>query len=204
MRDEGYIKFDCHRAKIPLTIPEPYFSELNYWRDQLYSLGLIGAYPDGIGYGNISVRDGYSREFWITGSATGNLAKLSKENYARVTDFDLANNRVWCWGDTKASSESMSHAVLYYCDQRIKAVVHVHHAALWKHLMFKVPTTAADIPYGTYEMAKAVQKLYKTTDLPEQKILVMAGHEEGIITFGESLAAATKLIINQLKLLHAK
>jgi len=199
MRDEGYIKFDCQWSNLPADIPKSIFLKLNYWRDRLYQSGLIGAYSDGIGFGNISMRVGFSREFWITGSATGQFETLTKEHYAHVTDFDVFQNRVWCWGRNRASSESMSHAMLYYCDPKIKAVVHVHHKVLWQQLMHRVPTTSIDINYGTTEMALALKNLYNTTDLSQKKILVMAGHEEGIVTFGQTVSKAVELIIHQLE-----
>ena len=202
MRDEGYIKFDCRWAKLPMTIPPLLFSELNGWRDRLYRLGLIGAYPDGVGFGNLSARAGYQREFWITSSSTGHLDQLTPEHYARVTDFNVSKNKVWCWGGHKASSETMSHAVLYCCDRRIKAVAHVHNKLLWERLVNHVPTTAMDVLYGTPEMAYALQDLYNTTDLPQQKILVMAGHQDGIVSFGNSIAEASERVINLYKQLR--
>ncbi len=198
IHDDGYIKYDCRWTKHSIVIPEPYFSEINHCRDRLYLLGLIGAYPeDGIGFGNISMRADYSRrEFWISGSSTGHLPKLSQHDYSRVTNFDIAKNRVWSWGANQASSESMSHAVLYRADRNIGAVVHVHNASLWEKMIYQVPTTDASIAYGTPEMALAIEKLYQTSDLPTQKILVMGGHQDGVIAFGKNIAEAAERIIN--------
>lgn len=196
VHDDGYIKYDCRWTKQSIIIPEPYFSEINYWRDRLYSQGLIGAYPDGIGFGNISMRADYSRrEFWISGSSTGHLPKLSQHHYSRVTHFDVAQNRVWSWGAHQASSESMSHAVLYAIDRTIGAVVHVHSDFLWKKMIYQVPTTDAGIAYGTPEMARAIEDLYQTSDLPTKKILVMAGHQDGVISFGKNVAEAAEHLI---------
>ena len=53
--DEGYIKFDCNW--IPSNdIPLNKVAVLNVWREIMYKKGLIGVYPDGIGFGNISLR----------------------------------------------------------------------------------------------------------------------------------------------------
>jgi hypothetical protein len=51
--EKGYIQFECdwEPAAAPV-VPEP----LLEWRDKLHRLGLIGVYPDGIGFGNVSVR----------------------------------------------------------------------------------------------------------------------------------------------------
>jgi hypothetical protein len=43
-------------------------------------------------FGNVSVRDGVSRNFYITGSATGGLPKLSLTDCVRVVDYDFKKN----------------------------------------------------------------------------------------------------------------
>ena len=40
---------------------------------------LIGVDSNGIGFGNLSVRDGATRNFYITGSATGGLARVDAD-----------------------------------------------------------------------------------------------------------------------------
>ena len=66
--DEGYIKFNC--KLIPTNdIPLKKVAVLNVYRDSMYKKGMIGVYPDGIGYGNISMR--YSEnKFLISGTGT--------------------------------------------------------------------------------------------------------------------------------------
>ncbi len=196
MIDEGYIKFNLQWDQTE-AFPREHLSALNDWRNQLYALGLLGAYPDGIGFGNISQRID-ERQFYISGSTTGNLAQLSAAHYAKVIDFDLDKNFVHCEGPIKASSESMSHAVIYQTCPTVNAVFHVHHAALWKQRLYKVPTTAANIPYGTPAMADEIIRLLKTTTLAErEQFFVMAGHEEGIVAFGKDLAEAGAILLQQ-------
>ncbi len=194
MFDEGYIKFDCNWKKTE-ALEKDLLRALNKWRDQLYDLKLIGAYENGIGYGNISERF-EGNQFIITGSATGNFPKLDASHYSKVIDFDLSNNSLTCEGPIKASSESLSHGVLYQLDSSINAVIHVHHLELWKRLLFKVPTTDKKVSYGTPQMANEIIRLYQNTNLPQQKIFVMAGHEEGIITFGKNLDDAGNTLLN--------
>ena len=52
-----YVKFmyECARTKIA---PFEKLAELNACRRKLLELGLIGVDSDGIGFGNLSVRDG--------------------------------------------------------------------------------------------------------------------------------------------------
>ena len=54
--------------------------------------GLIGAYPNGVGFGNVSVRIPRSRRFIISGTATGKIAFLTGAHYTLVTDFDIESN----------------------------------------------------------------------------------------------------------------
>jgi hypothetical protein len=63
--------------------------------------------------------------------------------------------------------------------------------------MYKVPTTNPKVQYGTPEMYYEVIKLYDRTML-EKKILVMAGHEDGIISFGKNLKEAGDIILYYL------
>jgi ribulose-5-phosphate 4-epimerase/fuculose-1-phosphate aldolase len=95
----------------------------------------------------------------------------------------------------KASSESLTHATLYACDDTINAVIHIHHLEKWKSLLNVVPTTEAAVPYGTPEMAFEIQRLFRETNVASEKIIAMGGHEEGIISFGETIdEAASKLL----------
>src|SRR5579859_225629 len=180
MIEEG-IKFDCRWIEEnPLNYR--LLKDLNTWRTRLYQAGLIGVYENGIGYGNMSKR--FERnKFIITGAATGKLQRLNARHYAVVTAYNFNKNRITAHGPLKASSESLTHAMLYVCDNNINAVFHVHHRGLWNKLLHIVPTTKPNIEYGTAAMAHEMFRLYRETNLPKQKILVMAGHEDGIITF---------------------
>ncbi len=189
MGKEGYIKFDCEWIE-SVPIPAEELIEINQYREKLYKLGLIGAYSNGIGFGNISTRIGNSTNFIITGSATGNLKSLNEEHYTRVINFDFKKNSLRCKGPIKASSESLSHAAVYSVNPEAGAVIHIHNLNIWEKLIYKVPTTPRDIEYGTPEMAEGIERLFKETDVKNEKILVMGGHREGIISFGKDLREA--------------
>ena len=192
--DEGYIKFNSDWEKTE-PLPFPKIKNLNHWRQQLYDVKLVGAYPDGIGYGNVSQRaDG--NNFYISGSKTGNYKQLNESHYAKVIDIDLQKNWVKCKGATIASSESMSHAVIYQQYTHVNAIFHVHNLELWKKLLWKIPTTPKSAPYGSPEIANEILQLFKTTDVLKQKIFAMAGHEEGLFAFGETLDEAGKILLS--------
>lgn len=189
MIDEGYIKFDAQWACKP-PLPAAQIADLNAFRQKLYERGLIGAYPEGIGFGNISCRRGSSHQFIISGSKTGNFPTLDERHYALVTEVNAAKNQLSCQGPIIASSESMSHAVVYEECPEVQAVIHVHHLQMWQRLLHRVPTTAAEAPYGSPEMVESIRQLLRETVLRKQRIFVMEGHREGVFVFGESLEAA--------------
>jgi len=189
--NEGYIKFNLNWEEKPFNFTDNDFLSLNSCRKKLFELGLIGAYPDGIGFGNISIR--YNKnKFIISGSETGNFKNLSKEHYALVEDYNLKQNSVHCIGLTKASSESMSHAAVYDSNPNINAVIHVHHKKLWGKYLNVFPTTDSKAEFGTPEMAFEISRLA----ISNNGIIIMGGHEEGIIGYGENLNETTNKILN--------
>src|SRR5690348_14886055 len=132
MNEEGVIKFRCAH----FSAPPPAHSlilELNAWRNRLFDLGLIGQTPEGIGYGNMSIRNG--KNFIITGSGTGGLKELDANGFVEVTSYSFMENFVECRGPLLASSESLTHAVIYDTRPLAGAVFHVHHNELWKKLL---------------------------------------------------------------------
>lgn len=194
--DEGYIKFNCER--IPSDdIPLDKVAALNMYREIMYNKGLIGMYPDGIGFGNISIRCD-ENTFLISGTATGGIPVLDKSHYSLVTNYNLQTNRLICKGPINASSESLTHALIYESSPSTNAVIHIHNLALWNQLMHKVPTSDNLVPYGTPEMAKEIKRLFEETSLSNEKIMVMGGHEEGIISFGKNLEEAANVLLEKL------
>lgn len=192
--DEGYIKFNCIWEPGDFEFPEPLWQSLSHWRSKLYALNLVGAYDNGIGFGNISVRT-QGEQFIITGSATGTKENLSRADYAWVTQYHIDQNQVESTGQTKASSETMTHAALYESSPEIQAVIHIHHLGLWEKLKGQIPTTDDNAAFGTPDMAREIIRLYHESDLPETKMLVMGGHQEGLISFGKDLDEAGEVLL---------
>ena len=193
--DEGYIKY--HSDWTPGPAPDAAATDLlERWRRPLFDAGLIGHYEAlGVGYGNLSVRTSTARQFIISATQTGHIECTTAQHYALVTAYDIEANRVSSTGPLQASSESLTHAAIYELSESINAVVHVHSATLWKDLLDRLPTPAADIAYGIPEMARAFERLYRDTDFAMSGIAVMAGHEEGIVSIGATLEdAATRVL----------
>ena len=195
MIDEGYTKYECDWREAP-ALPEEAVAELNAWRNRLHEQGLIGYYPQhGVGFGNVSIREGDTDAFLISGTQTGDIARTDERHYARVTRCDIRANRVCCEGPVQASSEALTHAAIYALDPAIRAVVHVHDATLWRELTGRIPTTSDEVSYGTPEMAREFQRLYEETDFPTRGVAVMGGHEEGIVSFGAAIEQAAERIL---------
>ena len=195
MTEKGYVQFRCDWERAPAPAG-PLVAELIAWRDRLYRLGLIGVYPDGIGFGNLSARVGES--FVISGTATGRLEAVGPEHFTEVVGSDFATNWVRCRGPVEASSESLSHAAVYRAAPSAGAVVHVHHLGLWEQLYGVLPTTDPKAEAGTPAMAWAIEELFRRGGVREAGLFVMGGHREGLMAFGETLDEAGSHVIEVL------
>ncbi len=192
MTDEGYIKYTFDWNKKPVTIQPEMLEELNTFRSRLRDLNMIGKIPDGPGFGNISVRS-TGNTFFISGSDTGSLELLEAEQVALVSHCDYLQNRIVFEGQIAASSESMSHAAIYQQNKDVGAVIHVHQAKFWNHYRNILPTTEVEAVYGTPEMALAISQ--QVAKYPKTQLLILAGHEDGIISYGSNLREAFELLI---------
>ena len=193
-----YVKFTYQRAR-PDIAPFDALPELNACRRKLLELRLIGMDSNGVGFGNLSVRDGAGGNFYITGSATGGLPELTPTDCARVVAYDFAKNWIGYEGAAVPSSESLTHAAIYESDPSTSAVIHCHDSILWRTGLDSVPTTSKAIAYGTPEMAYEIMRLFTVSDVRSKQIFVMAGHEAGIVTFGKNLEDAFDVLIREQK-----
>jgi L-ribulose-5-phosphate 4-epimerase len=189
-----YIKFACEQVAAEIT-RFGNLAELNEYRRKLLQLRLIGVDSNGIGFGNLSIRDSATKNFYITGSATGRKPELTLADCARVVAYDFEKNWLRYEGSAIPSSESLTHAAVYESDAKAGSVIHCHDSKLWAALLNKAPTSSKAVDYGTPEMASEVTRLFKVTDVQSTKILVMAGHEGGIVAFGKDLEEAFAVLM---------
>lgn len=203
---EGVIKFQMRYTEGDAPTAAQ-IAELNAWRKLCYLTQLIGQDParyDGYGFGNISQRCGAGtspnqRPFLISGTQTGFLDNLEPAHYAIVRACYPEKNQVIADGPVKPSSESMTHGTLYALDETILFVIHVHSPDLWRNAAaLEIPLTAADVAYGTPEMGAEVGRLFRETDVRQRGIFGMAGHEDGIVTFGCTAADAGTVLFTTL------
>jgi L-ribulose-5-phosphate 4-epimerase len=192
--DEGYIKFQSDWTRGPA--PDPGLTAmLNRWRRPLYDRGLVGHDDNlGVGFGNISVRAD-DNAFVISGTQTGHVVDTGGEHYTLVAGYDIDANSVRSVGPVEASSESLTHAAIYELDAGIGAIVHVHSRRLWERLRNVLPTTRADVAYGTPAMAREFARLYRETPFATDGVAIMGGHQDGIVSIGATLEDAAQRIL---------
>ena len=196
-----YIKFSCERVATEITSFGG-LAELNAYRSKLLDLRLIGVAPNGIGFGNLSVREGATDNFYITGSATGGRHELTLADCAKVVARDFERNRIQYEGSALPSSESLTHAAIYESDATAGAVIHRHDFKLWTAVLNEAPTTSKAAEYGTPDMAHEIMRLFTRTDVRSRKIIVMAGHEGGLVTFGKDLEEAFAVLMRERNEIH--
>lgn len=196
MEREGVIKYQLNYNRAPTPLIDT--SELAVWRTLLCSLGLLGQVPGrygGLGFGNLSLR--CSAGFLITGSQTSGRTVMSPSDYALVTGWNLATNQVVASGLTPPSSEALTHAALYELSPAVNVVLHVHSPVIWGHSdALGLIKTRAEIPYGTPAMALEVARLMTHQPLPA--VFSMAGHEDGVVVYGEDCQTAGDLLVKIL------
>ena len=201
--DEGVIKyhlnFDTGDAPAHDII-----EDINNWRTLLHQMQLIGQDPQrygGLGFGNISCRLPASgnKGFIVSGTQTGGIHQLRPDHYCVVTDWDVAGNQLWASGPMQPSSEAMTHAAIYELPDDIQVVMHVHCPEIWQcAASLALPSSRPDTAYGTPELAQEVRVLYESGAFRKHRLLVVPGHQDGVIAFGNTAEHAGHEIISQL------
>lgn len=195
---EGVIKFQLDFSKNRALTADD-VAEISSWRTIMLQLGMLGQTPlryDNYGFGNISQRYGANNQFIISGTQTGGITQMAASDYALVTVCQPEQNRIVARGETRPSSEAMTHGQLYQLDNAINFVIHAHCPQIWQRAGgLGLAQTRAEVPYGTVAMADEVLRLFGDTDVLQQGVFTMAGHEDGVVAFGNSAAQAAQRLI---------
>jgi hypothetical protein len=205
--EEGVIKFTLlYERSAPF--PEDLLDDLSSWRNNLWKLGLIGQDKDkygGYAFGNVSMRCDQELEaltgcrFLVSGTQTGHLSDLASEHYAGIKACNLERNTVMAIGPVKPSSEAMTHAAVYEQGENIRVVLHAHTPLIWNAAAsLAIPQTAKDVAYGTPAMAREIERLFQDTDVRRKRIFAMAGHLDGVISFGPIAQEAGMVMLQTL------
>ncbi len=196
LQQQSYVKFEATWFE-EKAVTAGDIAEVNRLRSTFRDLHLIGEKmavippadePRPVGFGNVSVRKEEGPGFIITGTNTGGFDSLSPEQYSLVTSVDIPRNTLTCRGLIKASAESMTHSGIYEAIPAVRFVGHAHSPELWNWAMstpHKFAVTPASAEYGTPAIALAVRNFCAGYN-GESGVIVMGGHEEGILLFGRS------------------
>jgi len=174
---------------------------INAWRHVLHLLGLIGQDDGryaGLGFGNVSCRLAPGKnEFIISGTQTAHLSKLNAEQYVLVTECNINNNHIVASGRVKPSSEALTHGLLYQTSPVVNVVFHVHCPQIWNHAReLSIPSTANEATYGTPQMALEISRLMLQRATVESGIIIMGGHLDGVIAFGQTADEAGNTLVD--------
>lgn len=207
---EGVTKFALHHRRERLD-PGRYgalAAELAGWRRVMFHLGVLGqdaARYGGAGFGNLSARVGAPssplgrRAMLVSCTQTGGLLDAGLDALCVVERYDIERNRVDSVGPCEPSSEAMTHGAIYDLGPHIRAVLHGHAPELWRGAAeLGLPRTRPEVAYGTPEMAREMRRLWSASGLAEQQILVMTGHEDGVVAFGRTLDEAGAVLVRAL------
>ncbi len=197
-KPEGTIQF-AYQLDPPGDPVEPeILAQLAAWRSIFRQLEILGHHPDrydGFGYGNLSMKDS-DESFIITASQTSGESELTQENLVRITGCNLDRFWVDASGHQPPSSETLTHAMIYQADSRVQWVFHVHSPELWNAAL-DLPETPPDVPYGSPQMAEAVNELL-SRNVSRPLVFATRGHEDGIFVLGSNARDCGGLLVTYL------
>ena len=191
--DDGVIKYDRSNFSHSGPLPLSEYLDLEYWRKRLYLLNLIGEYEEAhIGFGNLSLKKDYTPfhktslpQVIITGTQTGRYSDLDGSHYTRVLDYSIDELKITVMGPIEASSEALTHAMIYQSNPSINCVFHLHSSNMWEKMIDdKSDFTEKSIPYGTVEMAHATRRCVNGKS---SGAFCMHGHADGLVVYGKTL-----------------
>ena len=187
------IKFDNTRHTFTAPFDESLIAIINPYRTHYHKKKWIGEnrilYPKEPVYGNLSQIIGES--IFISGSGTSSVEIADGSHYAMVEIVNSLENWVKSYGPVKPSSETMTHHSVYSLVDDAKFVFHSHYPGWRIHDLFDLPTTHEDADYGTQFMAEEFERLLLHNKInTQQRIIIMAGPEDGIVTWGDSALTA--------------
>ena len=185
---EGKIRFNT--VFVSDKIPhDTKLVELKKWSKTFQESGLTPE-VQGNFTGNLSFR---SKEgFVITASGLKDKEDLEDVCFVYVKAYNEQDNTFFVEGQTKPSSESIMHHLIYKACMDVKAVFHGHKDTIIAHAKeLELPVTEKEYESGTVELAKEVLKV-----LGDNKLIVLRNH--GFVSLGSTMKEAGKLALATL------
>ena len=185
---EGKIRFNT--VLVSDKIPhETKLVELKKWSKTFQESGLTPE-VQGNFTGNLSFR---SKEgFIITASGLKDKQDLEDVCFVHVKAYDEENNTFFVKGQTKPSSESIMHHLIYKVCIDVNAVFHGHNDTIIAHAEpLGLPITEKEYESGTVELAKEVLKV-----LDDNKLIVLRNH--GFVSLGNTMKEAGERVLATL------
>ena len=186
---EGKIRFNT----VFLSDRVPHGTELGELKKWSKTFQESGLTPEVQGNftGNLSFR---SKEgFVITASGLKDKQDLEDICFVYVKTYDKESNTFFVEGQTKPSSESIMHHLIYKASKNVNAVFHGHDDTIISHAeKLSLPVTEKEYESGTVELAEEVLKV-----LGDNKLIVLRNH--GFVSLGETMKEAGELALATLK-----
>lgn len=185
---EGKIRFNT--VFVSDSIPrDAKLGELKKWSKSFQERGLTPE-VQGNFTGNLSFRskDG----FVITASGLKDKENLEDICFVYVKAYDEQYNTFFVEGQTKPSSESIMHHLVYKACGNVNAVFHGHNDTIIAHAKeLRLPVTEKEYESGTVKLAKEVLKV-----LGDHKLIVLRNH--GFVSLGNTMKEAGELALDTL------
>jgi ribulose-5-phosphate 4-epimerase/fuculose-1-phosphate aldolase len=185
---EGKIRFNT--VFVSDRIPSgSKLGELKKWSKIFQESGLTPE-VQGKFTGNLSFRskDG----FVITASGLKDKEDLEDICFVYVKAYDEQENTFFVEGQTKPSSESIMHHLIYKVYGDVNAVFHGHNDIIIAHAEeLRLSVTEEEYESGTLELAKEVLKV-----LGDHKLIVLRNH--GFVSLGNTMKEAGELALTTL------
>ncbi len=182
--------------------------ELSAWHRILFLLRLTGQEPGrygGMAFGNLSRRLVPSKAtseagpFIITGTQTAGKLALSPSDYALVNTWDPIRNILSARGPLRPSSEALTHGSIYRSDAGVNVIFHVHSPEIWSRASsMGLPRTSGQAAQGSAELAREVGRLMAEGVVRAGGVLILGGHEDGVIAYGRTAEEAGTVLLKQL------
>ncbi len=182
------VKFQCVREGHSFEY-DARLQELNRWTYLLSELGLTPLHSLGAS-GNQSYRVD-ARMFIITKSGMIPEEELILENYCQIRKYDEKKKMVHILGNSKPSSESVLHNLIYQTYPEVHAVLHGHSRLLLDFAeILQLPVTEKYYDYGTVELARSVLEVLDH----QNRFILLKDH--GFIAVEKSIYEAGMLILD--------